>query len=50
MGANAAGALNTAGFSESIKQNRLPAYHHITHAGTYNEQFFEVGQKAKDLL
>ncbi len=50
MGANASGSLNTAGFTESIKQNRLPSYHHITHSGTYNEHFFEVGHKAKELL
>jgi hypothetical protein len=40
MGASAGGALNTTGFSHSIKNNQLPSYQHITHAGTYNEQFF----------
>lgn len=46
MGSYSAGALNTSGFSESINQNRLPSYHHITHSGSYNEQFFEVGKRA----
>lgn len=37
MGASQGGALNTAGFSASINQNRLPQYQHITHAGTFNQ-------------
>lgn len=50
MGASAGGALNTAGFSHAIQNNVLPSHQHITHAGTYNEHFFEVGHKAKELL
>lgn len=50
MGAAQGGALNTSGFSYAIQQNQLPSYQHITHAGTYNEHFFEVGRKAKELL
>lgn len=50
MGASAGGALNTRGFSYAVQQNQIPSYQHITHAGTYNEHFFEVGNKAKELL
>lgn len=50
MGAAQGGALNTSGFTEAIRQKRIPSYQHITHAGTYNEHYFEVGHKAKDLL
>lgn len=50
MGGNASGALNVSGFSEAIKQKRLPHYEHITFNGIFNENFFEVGNKAKDLL
>jgi len=37
MGAAQGGALNTAGFSAAVSQNKLPNYQHITHAGTYNQ-------------
>lgn len=40
MGASQSGALNTGGFTHAVKNNQLPAYTHITHAGAYNEQFF----------
>lgn len=50
MGAAQGGALNTSGFTHAISQKQIPSYQHITHAGTYNEHFFEVGHKAKDLL
>ena len=40
MGASQAGALNTSGLTYAVKNNQLPVYTHITHAGTYNEQFF----------
>ena len=50
MGGQASGALNISGFSESIKQKRLPHYEHITFNGIFNENFFEVGDRAKDLL
>lgn len=50
MGATQSGALNTSGFTHSIQQGMLPSYQHLTHAGTYNEHFFEVGHKAKDLI
>jgi hypothetical protein len=43
MGASASGSLNTVGFSHAVKLGHLPAYQHITHSGTYNEHFFEVG-------
>jgi hypothetical protein len=47
MGVSAGGALNTRGFSYAVQQNQIPSHQHITHAGTYNEHFFEVGNKAK---
>lgn len=47
MGATAGGALNATGFSHAIDNKMLPSYQHITHAGTYNEHFFNVGHKAK---
>lgn len=50
MGGNASGALNTAGFSASIQANHLPSHQHITHAGVFNEKYFAVGEKSKDLL
>lgn len=50
MGGQASGAMNISGFSESIKQKRLPHYEHITFNGIFNENFFEVGDRAKDLL
>lgn len=50
MGGSASGAMNISGFSESIKQKRLPHYEHITFNGIFNENFFEVGDRAKDLL
>jgi len=46
MGGSASGALNASGFSNSIAQNRLPNFKHITHNGIFNENFFCVGQKA----
>ncbi len=36
MGGQASGALNASGFAESIKQNKLPLYSHITHNGIFN--------------
>lgn len=50
MGGQASGALNARGFSESIKQKRLPHHDHLTYNGIFNENFFEVGDRAKDLL
>lgn len=50
MGGNASGAMNSKGFTESIKQKRLPHYEHITFNGIFNENFFEAGDKAKELL
>ena len=50
MGAAAPGALNAQGFSQAISSNQLPEYTHITHSGIFNENFFEVGDKAKSLL
>jgi hypothetical protein len=47
MGTSAGGALNTAGFSYAIQNKQIPSHQHITHAGTFNEQFFEVGHKAQ---
>ena len=50
MGGNAAGAMNNAGWSNSIQTGILPPYNHITHPGAINETFFEVGDKAKNLM
>jgi hypothetical protein len=50
MGGQASGALNASGFTEAIKQKRLPHYEHITYNGIFNETFFDVGKKAKNLL
>lgn len=50
MGASASGALNAQGFSQAVQSRRLPEYHHITHAGIFNENYFSVGNKAKELL
>ena len=50
MGAASAGPLNTSGFDQSIKEGRLPEYTHITHSGIFNQKFFEIGPKTKDLL
>lgn len=30
--------------------NQLPSYHHITHSGIFNENYFDVGNQAKKLL
>ena len=50
MGGAASGALNSQGFSQAIKSNQLPDYNHITHTGIINENYFDVGDKAKKLL
>ena len=50
MGAMSTGALNAQGYSQAISSKQLPEYHHITHSGIYNENYFEVGDRAKDLL
>jgi hypothetical protein len=50
MGGQASGAMNASGFHYSIEQNILPYFEHITHAGIFNENYFEVGEKAKKLL
>ncbi len=50
MGSFQSGALNASGFTESIKQKRLPHYTHITHNGIFNENYFSVGQKATSLM
>ena len=50
MGAQAAGAMNTSGFVNSINSGILPPYTHITYSGIVNENFFEVGEKAKALM
>jgi hypothetical protein len=50
MGANAAGALNAKGFSQSIEAKQLPDYNHITHSGIFNENYFQVGDRAQRLL
>lgn len=50
MGGNAAGALNAQGFSQSLESNQLPDYNHITHSGIFNENYFQVGDRAKHLL
>lgn len=50
MGGNMAGALNAQGYTQAIKSKQLPDYHHITHSGIFNENYFEVGDRAKQLL
>ena len=45
-----AGSLNAKGFSSSIDNKVLPHFEHITHAGIYNENFYEVGPKTTKLL
>ena len=50
MGAAAGGSLNTSGFDYAVQSGQLPHYQHITHAGTFNEQFFDIGEKSKKLL
>lgn len=47
---NTSGALNTSGFSASINSRQLPHYEHLTHAGVFNEKYFQVGEKSKELL
>jgi hypothetical protein len=44
------GALNRAAFSNVVSNNRLPSFDHITYAGVFNEIYFNVGEKPKDLI
>jgi len=44
------GAMNVQGYTQSLKSNCLPSYHHITHSGQFNENYFDVGDQAKKLL
>lgn len=50
MGAASAGSLNTSGFDQSILQGQLPCHTHITHAGIFNQQFFQIGPKTDQLV
>lgn len=50
MGGNMAGALNAQGYTQAIQSKQLPDYHHITHSGIFNENYFQIGDRAKLLL
>ena len=50
MGAAAGGARNTAGFDQSVNSGTLPQFDHITHAGVYNENYFDIGGKTDKLV
>jgi hypothetical protein len=50
MGGNASGAMNSQGFTQAIKSQRLPDYHHLTHSGVFNENYFSIGERAAKLL
>jgi len=44
------GALNSAGFSSKILNNQMPNSDHITYPGVFNEIYFNVGEKPKELI
>jgi hypothetical protein len=50
MGGNASGAMNSQGFTQAIHSQQLPDYHHLTHSGVINENYFSIGDRATKLL
>ena len=44
------GARNTAGFTNTLRQGKLPPHTHLTYEGVFNEIKYNVGPKATKTL
>jgi hypothetical protein len=50
MGGQASGSMNSQGFTKAIESHQLPDYHHLTHSGVINENYFSIGDRTTKLL